>query len=275
MTRFFLGAHHGAWLRDGYCELFVSDVTLRKYKRHLPVAAENWALDSGGFSELQQKGRWTVGPAEYVTRVRRYRDEIGRLVWAAPQDWMCEQIIIDGGKAGPLEFAGTHLSIQEHQRRTVANLIELRSIAPDLPIIPVLQGWERDDYLRCIDLYNKAGVDLTTERLVGVGTVCRRQHTGAAGLILESIYKAGVTRLHGFGFKIDGLLEHGHWLTSADSMAWSYDGRYTKDRCPRGLQSCANCRHFAYPWRDRLVSRMAHRGRQAELFSLAEFGEAA
>lgn len=269
MTRFFLGAHHGAWLRDGYCELFVSDVTLRKYKR-LPEAATDWALDSGGFSVLQQHGRWTVKPGEYVTRVKRYRDEIGRLVWAAPQDWMCEQIIIDGGKAGPLEFAGTHLSVEEHQRRTVTNLIELRSIAPDLPIIPVLQGWERDDYLRCIDLYDAAGVDLSRESLVGVGTVCRRQHTGAAGLILESIHKAGVTRLHGFGFKVDGLLDHGRWLTSADSMAWSYDGRYSKNPCPRGLKSCANCRHHAYDWRDRLVNRMARRGQQEHLFDFPE-----
>jgi len=45
-------------------------------------------LGIGGFTELQKYGRWTVDPRDYVARVHRYRDEIGGLCWAAPQDWM-------------------------------------------------------------------------------------------------------------------------------------------------------------------------------------------
>jgi hypothetical protein len=63
------------------------------------------------------------------------------MLWAAPQDWMCEPIVINGGTAGGQRFAGTHLSVAEHQRRTVANYAQLRDLAPDLPIIPVVQGW--------------------------------------------------------------------------------------------------------------------------------------
>ena len=33
-------------------------------------------------------------PGLYAARVRRYRDQIGRLAWAAPQDWMCEPAIL-------------------------------------------------------------------------------------------------------------------------------------------------------------------------------------
>ena len=61
---------------------------------------------------------------------------------------------------------------------------QLRELAPDLPIIPVVQGQHPEQYLYCVDLYRTlAMVDLTTEPLVGVGSVCRRQGTDEAGQI--------------------------------------------------------------------------------------------
>jgi hypothetical protein len=103
-ARFWLGTHQPGWLARAGVPLFVSDVRLRVY-RHLPVAAAPWALDSGGFTELQRFGRWTTGPAGYADRVRRYRDAIGGLSWAAPQDWMCEPIVISGGRSGRLRLS--------------------------------------------------------------------------------------------------------------------------------------------------------------------------
>ena len=168
---FFLGTHQPGWLSHARVPLFVCDRRLRDRKT-LPRAAAPWALDSGGFTELRDYGRWTVTPREYIARVRRYRDEIGQLQWAASQDWMCEQVVISGGRLGPQRFAGTHLSVTEHQRRTVANLTQLREMAPGLPFIPVLQGYTLTDYQRCADLYEAAGIDLSAEPLVGLGSVC-------------------------------------------------------------------------------------------------------
>lgn len=268
---FFLGTHNPGWLHSNTVPLFVSDRRLRRYKR-LPVAAGPWALDSGGFTELQQYGGWHEGPtpAEYAERVRRYRDEIGRMMWAAPQDWMCEPLIIHGGRAGTVEFAGTRRLldpnqtmtdvelIAEHQRRTVENLLELRRLAPDLPFIPVLQGWTREDYLRCVQLYTAAGIDLASESLVGVGSVCRRQATNEAAEIIAAICEAvpGI-RLHGFGVKTAGLLRYGHLLASADSLAWSYAAR-REPPLPNcvGHRNCANCRTYANTWRTRLMHQM-------------------
>jgi hypothetical protein len=242
--------------------LFISDVRLRVY-RHLPVAAAPWALDSGGFTELQRFGRWTTGPAGYADRVRRYRDAIGGLSWAAPQDWMCEPIVIAGGRAGRLRFAGTHLSVAEHQRRTVASYLELRGLAPDLPFIPVLQGYTCEEYQRCADLYAAAGVDLAAEPLVGLGSVCRRQGTAEACQIITALHARGITRLHGFGVKILGLARYGHLLASADSLAWSEDARRRghpmpgcpphrpgcPPRCRAHHANCANCLRYALHWR--------------------------
>ncbi|PRY36264.1 DUF7221 family queuine tRNA-ribosyltransferase-like protein [Umezawaea tangerina] len=253
-ARFLLGTHQPGWLTTAGVPLFVSDIRLRVYKT-LPRADAPWALDSGGFTELQYHGAWTVSPTDYVARVRRYRDEIGRLDWAAPQDWMCEPVVIAGGQFGPLRFVGTRLSVAEHQRRTVDNYLHLRDIAPELPFVPVIQGYTRDEYLACTDLYDQVGVDLTSAPLVGLGSVCRRQATAEAHDIIHALHVRGIRNLHGFGVKTLGLQLYGDTLKSADSLAWSRDARL-KRRPMCGStrhRNCANCLDFALDWRTRLL----------------------
>jgi hypothetical protein len=97
---------------------------------------------------------------QYAAEVRRYRDEIGFLGWAAPLDLPCEEVAL----------RATGLSVLEHQSITLANYVEFRSLAPDLPIIPVLQGWAMGDYFRHVDMYAR----------YGIGSVCRRQNAESA-----------------------------------------------------------------------------------------------
>ena len=255
---FYLGSHQTGWLRHAGVPLMVSDRRLRKCVR-LPRAEAWWIEDSGGFTQLQKFGDWSdVKPAAYVARVRRYRDEIGKLVWAAPQDWMCEPAIINGGWYGGKYFVGTHLSVPEHQARTVANFVQLREMAPDLPFIPVLQGYTLAEYEHCISLYDRAGIDLTTEPVVGVGSVCRREATTEILEIVTALIAHGVTRLHGFGVKSAGLNLYGALLTSADSLAWSFDARRLQRPSPwctshRTAKNCASCMPYALAWRTRTI----------------------
>jgi hypothetical protein len=259
---FFLGTHLPHWLRldDVSVPLFISDRRLRRY-RTLPRATGLWALDSGGFTELSRHGDWNYGPtpAAYVARIRRYRDEIGHLAWAAPQDWMCEARIV----------ARTGLTVVEHQRRTVDNYLHLRELAPDLPIIPVVQGDTPSAYLRCVDRYHRAGVDLTRARLVGVGSICRRQSTTQVGDILPGLHRLGVTRLHGFGVKTAGLARYGHLLASADSMAWSAEARRRPALPGCRHRNCANCHRYALTWRHRVVAITTRAAMQPALFGLS------
>ncbi len=254
-VRLYLGAHQPHWLADlrrTDVPLFVSHRRLRGYRR-LPVAAGPWALDSGGFTELAMHGRWETTAAEYVEAVRRYDDEIGGLDWAAPMDWMCE----------PMMLAKTGLTVAGHQARTVANYLLLRRLWAELtdrpcPIRPVLQGWDLADYLRCAALYADAGVDLAAEPLVGVGSVCRRQHTGEIGAIFEALAGLGLA-LHGFGVKSAGLRLYGDQLASADSLAWSYAARRLPPlpQCRGRHINCANCMRFALRWRQKLLVSVA------------------
>lgn len=235
-VKFYLGTFMPSWLAKPELDdtpLFVSHRRLAPRLTY-PVARMDWALDSGGFTELSMYGAWQTTPAVYVAAVRRYADEIGRLQWAAPQDWMCE----------PFMLAKTGLTITEHQTRTIASVLELRHRWADGPFIPVLQGWARDDYLRHVDAYAAAGINLEAEPVVGLGSVCRRQALGEAEMIVHSL---APLRLHGFGMKGAAVSLYGGLLESCDSMAWSFAGRM-KGRCGRA-KTCANCLHYALEWR--------------------------
>lgn len=252
--RFWLGTHQPGWLSrtDVAVPLFVSHVTLRKY-RHLPAAVADWACDSGAFSEVRDRGpdAFTEGPGPYLAALRRYREDVGRMAWAAPQDWMCE----------PFMVARTGLSVAKHIELTVANGLELKTAAPDLPIRLVLQGDRVADYEHCARLYQAAGVDLAAEPLVGLGSVCRRQHLGGIAGLVADMAADGI-RLHLFGAKLTGLPWLAHYAASSDSMAWSYAARRDPPLpgCRHGTTgrgNCANCPRYALRWRADLLRRIA------------------
>lgn len=243
METFYLGAPFPIWLERSPVPLFVSYQRLRTRKKRLYTPITSWALDSGGFTELSLKGAWTITPAEYVADVKRYAAEMGKLDFAAPQDWMCEPIILEK----------TGLSIQEHQRRTVANFLELKSLAPEIPFMPVLQGWTEGHYLDCMDLYRKAGVNLEAEPRVGLGSVCRRQSTLRIRLWAQDW--GSFLRLHAFGFKVEGLRSSHEFLTSADSMAWSFSAR-KKKQSGEDPEADGNSLEQALEWRERVLGSL-------------------
>lgn len=235
--KFYLGTHQPQWLERTTTPLFISRRRLAGRKTY-PRAQAPWALDSGGFTELKDYGGWSVSPQEYALEVKRIADEVGQMEWAATMDWMCE----------PVMLAKTGLSVREHQARSVRSFLELRDLEPEIPWIPVLQGWERDDYLRCWLLYQNAGVDLEEQPTVGVGSVCRRQHSDEVLGIFQSLQGLN---LHGFGLKMLGLKKSAHLLSSADSMAWSYHARRKPVFCGSTTHiNCANCQWYAEKWRE-------------------------
>lgn len=245
MMTFFLGTHEVPWLgKYDHAPLFVSHRRLYRRKT-LPVARRAWALDSGGFSELSLFGAWKTTAQEYANAVRRYQDEIGKLGWASSQDWMCE----------PWITKKTGLTVEEHQRRSVASVLELRAMAPEVNWLPVLQGWTIHDYFACVREYERAGVRLEREPLVGVGSVCRRQGTKEAVEIIEELATAGLS-LHGFGFKKKGLEQLGHALKSADSMAWSFSARKNPVYPGCTHKTCSNCPKYAFRWYDKVLKKI-------------------
>lgn len=258
--KFFLGTHNVADLYRQEIPVFISVRRLRKRKTDL-IATTEWAIDSGGFTELNMNGKWTVGPDQYIEEVRRYQSW-GGLRWAAQQDYMCEPWVVEK----------TGLSIEEHQERTVENFLYLREKAPDLPFIPVLQGWDLNDYERCYEMFINAGVDLAAEQTVGIGSVCRRQDSREIEEIIGLFYRRGL-KLHGFGVKMGGLNRYHFMLESADSMAWSLKARLDpskrcsdclkkpKDKWPK---TCGNCTTYGVEWRRDILSGLTLPGEGVE-----------
>lgn len=241
--RFYLGTHRPNWVWQLNVPLFLSRRTLSRYKTLHPATAP-WALDSGGFSELTLFGEWRTPPHVYVGEVKRWRDEIGSLEWAAIQDWMCE----------PFMLAKTGLTLAEHQRRTVDNYATLLDFDATLPWAPVIQGWMPHDYLDHVEQYDRANLPLRG-RIVGVGSVCRRKRAADPLDIVRPLWAAGL-RLHAFGVKGAGLALIAPWIESSDSLAWSFAGRRNPPMLGCVHRTCANCPRYALAWRERLLARV-------------------
>lgn len=218
--------------------ILVSYGRLRAAKT-LPVATAPWVLDSRAFVELGEHGRWTIPAAEYAADVTRYATEVGRLEWAAPQDW----------PAAPHLLERTGLTEAEHQRRTIASVQELRAAGTGVPIICVVTGPTPEAYLRHVEMYRRAGIDLRAEQLVvGVGALVFRPPAEAAQIV-RVLHAAGLHRLHAFGGKGRLLDEVGGLLESVDSAGWSAEARRRGGLCPHGLVKWErNCPRAAQGW---------------------------
>lgn len=104
-------------------------------------------------------------------------------------------------------------------------------------------------------MYESAGVDLKREKIVGVGSVCRRNKTTEIWQIAESLKDL---KLHGFGVKTSGIDVAARYFTSTDSMAWSFAARRSPPLLGHDSRhiNCANCVDYALMWRDNLISKL-------------------
>ncbi len=265
---FYLGAHRPHWLTlNPSVPLFISARQLDRWRttgdayptrKAGTFGCGMWALDSGGFTEIAQHGEWRNWGDEYGGMVTRFIDDIGVPPrFAAIQDWMCEPWVIAGGVHQGRRYHGTGLTVYDHLRYTVDSYLYLAEEFPFIPWKPIIQGMRLDDYLLCEQMYLEAGVNLAEQPVVGLGSVCRRQHTAEAAAIVRSLAARGL-RLHGFGFKITGLRAAGHLLASSDSMAWSLAA--TKNpplpQCAGKHRNCANCLDYALAWRERVLATL-------------------
>jgi hypothetical protein len=214
--RFFTGLHQPSDAKH-FDAAFISVNRLRPRKG--PFQAQDWIMDSGAFTEISTHGHYRRDVAEYASEIKRWSSN-GNLLAAVSQDWMCEPFIVEK----------TGLSVDAHQRLTVDRYDALMNADHgSVYIMPVLQGYASDDYVRHLDLY---GNRLSFGAWVGVGSVCKRNGKPQdVERVLSSIKDARPDlRLHGFGLKTTALshMPVRAALHTADSMAWSFHARINK-----------------------------------------------
>lgn len=220
-VKFYVGLHQPA---DAQHFPLVCISIKRLWRRLKAVLCSNVLVDSGAFTELFLHGRYRHGVEDYAAELYRLLTKgVVNIRAAVAQDYMCEPFIL----------AKTGMTIEEHQRLTIerydALVAELqRLFGGDIPfhVMPVLQGFEPQDYVDHIRMY---GDRLKPGMWVGVGSVCKRQ--GDPRAIMRVLQAIAAERpdllLHGFGVKITSLLHAGvrSLLATADSMAWSFAAR--------------------------------------------------
>ena len=211
--RFFTGLHQPSDAKH-FDAAFISVNRVRPRKS--PFQVQDWIMDSGAFTEISTHGYYRHDVSSYASEIRRWAGN-GNLLAAVAQDWMCEPFIVQK----------TGLSVPEHQRLTVERYDALRDHdTSNIYVMPVLQGFAREDYVRHIDLY---GNRLALGAWVGVGSVCKRNGKPQDVEQVLSAIKAARPdlRLHGFGLKTTALSHRPvrAALFTADSMAWSFHAR--------------------------------------------------
>jgi hypothetical protein len=259
--KFYIGTHEPSWLAKTSVPLCVSRRRLIGRKT-MPRAVGSWILDSGGFTELSLFGGWSITREVYADEVRRIAAEVGIPDWACIQDWMCE----------PHVRKQTGKTVEEHQRLTIDSYLGLREIAPEIPWIPVLQGWTLVEYWEHARQYAEEGVDLAREAVVGLGTVCRRQATASAQAIIATLAADGL-KLHGFGIKTTAFLSGSDArLASADSLAWSFNA--TKNPPLQGCKHkhCQNCLLYALEWRANIMDMLERNERYHHADAICRVG---
>jgi hypothetical protein len=197
---------------------------LRGRKKDLPRPIGKFLIDSAGFTELSDHGKYTFEIEEYLNCIRRFDPD-----YFVNMDWMCE----------PSVLQKTGKNIWYHINSTIGNYYNMIQQMTEDEIkkcIPVIQGWKIQEYLYCIERYEKNGL---IAPYMGVGSICRRGSAREIAKIL-SIIKGELpnTKLHGFGVKKsvidllpDGILHsidtaaymfakkhNGRWVTSANGI---------------------------------------------------------
>jgi hypothetical protein len=212
MLRFFTGLHQPSDAQH-FDAAFISVNRIRDRKKAFLV--QDWIMDSGAFTEISTHGRYRHDVSEYAAQIRRWKDN-GNLLAAVSQDWMCEPFIIEK----------TGLTIERHQQLTIERYDALLAEETGVFILPVLQGYAPEDYVRHILSY---GDRLKPGMWVGVGSVCKRNGDPAAiAAVLLAVKSARPDLLlHGFGLKTTALADPlvRSLLYTADSMAWSFHAR--------------------------------------------------
>lgn len=193
--------------------------TTRRYAKTL-------LIDSGGAPEsIIKNNGYNRSDIEYLHFVRVVKADYFVL-----RDYPCE----------PQVLRKFNVTVKDQIHRTLDHhlkLIELyeRSEVKATPI-PVIQGWEVEDFLYCVDMFKEHG--LLNFDYIAIGSTCRRHQVKQTQKIILAVREAvpRKIKLHAFGVKLSVLDHKAVWdaLYSADSSAWDFLSRWKDWRNSNG-----------------------------------------
>jgi hypothetical protein len=269
--RFYWTAHPGDLMRTrllpGAHVLVVAsafwDADRARFRVRRPPADHiaSLAIDSGGFTAAARWGRYPWTPAQYVDWIHAEARDVP-LDWCAIMDYACER-----------DVNRTALATNRARiKATIRHDRALRSLAPDLPWLSVLQGNTFEG--RALDLRLRRRLDLLFPHM-GVGSICRRPGREAAAVLAWYGARLPATRYHAFGLDIrtfDADDAAYFLLQSWDSYSWTWPrGAKRMDRPADLLQRpgegrSAYTRRIAVFYHDHVIRPRLLAPRQPALF---------
>jgi len=170
-------------------------------------------LDCGAFGILNKNFAREMLTTSYKQSYRHFIEQFGSCFdWIASLDFPCEPTAL------------FDLSIEKRVEKTVQEGVSHLEFLEELGLrgkaVNVIQGFQPEDYLRCIDLHKEAG---SLTKLMGVGTLCVEKTHKRALSVLRTVRKAlpDWVKLHAFGLSMSFLLEARPLIDSTDSHAWA------------------------------------------------------
>lgn len=252
MKQYYVGSDRVNLLKKIDRPSMVSAYAVRDRKSDISINAnQNWMMDSGAFTQVTNFGDFVICPEKYIRIAMRF-EHSGRLDCIATQDYMCEPDVIN-----KLREKGREASVRIHQRKTIDRFIRLKKEARKqglgVPVMPVLQGWEVEDYVEHFKMYQDL-INLPTHyylpgpygeyfpvkrnwnQWLGIGSTCKRnKNPEIVSNIIDALeeywdeqcIKKDGFRIHLFGFKKTGLrlASIRDRIYSADSFAYDYANR--------------------------------------------------
>jgi len=184
-----------------------------------PKCAKVLFVDSGGFGTIYAHGRYKKTDLQYLAYVKKHKPR-----YFALRDYCCEPEVLR--KWNRTVRQHIHMTLDHHLR--LLDLVE--KISVESQPVPVLQGWELDDYLYCLDLFREHGLINGRFDLLGLGTICRKVNLKSCKSILLRLREEipSKIKLHGFGVKLSFLKDLAVWnaLYSVDTVAYDFISRW-------------------------------------------------
>jgi len=175
-------------------------------------------VDCGGFPSSFLYGGYTSSDEDYL----RYVKNVNATMFAL-RDYPCEPQILQKYNVTPIDQI--HKTLDNHLK--LLELIEKFNVF-SRPI-PVIQGWELDEYLYCLDLFKEHGLIFD---YIAIGSLCRHSATKTIRKIILTLRKElpRWVKIHAFGVKLNVLKDKATWdaLYSVDSSAWDFWARFEK-----------------------------------------------
>jgi len=175
-------------------------------------------VDCGGFYN-SLGGNYKTSDIEYLNYVKSVNADLFAL-----RDYTCEKEVCKRLKTTPKEQIKKtfehHLRMLEYLNDFYLEYNNKKALA-----VPVLQGYELEDYLHCLDLYRSNGI-LST--YIAIGSLCRRNATREITEIIGKIREElpNWTMIHAFGIKLPAIKKIWNICDSIDTGTWDYASRW-------------------------------------------------